>query len=152
MPIRFRLSTLLLIVAVAAVILFFVDNSSVVIWDGRFPLEVNLLGTQNREITEVAFDLLFSVKFADYVRTATNNLALNLETIDWVEGQPFTVQVPCSGRTSSFGRELRYSQFQLLVLRISYTGGAVEFIPVEIPDGRTSRKVNVEIAKDPPNS
>ena len=47
--------------------------------------------------------------------------------------------------TSSFGRELSYTQFKLLVLRISFIDGEVELIPVEIPDGRKAREIRVTI-------
>src|SRR5688572_19954844 len=117
---RFRLSTLLLTVAVAASVLFLVDNVQVAVWDGHFPLRVDLRGTQDRKIIEVAAEPLARTEYADYVRTAPSKLDLHPERVDWIEGQAFTVRVPCSGRTSTFGRELSYTQFKLLVLRISY--------------------------------
>ena len=77
---------------------------------------------------------------------------LNLKRVAWSEGQPFTVQVPCGCRTTSSGRELSYTQFRLLVLRIAYLDGAVEFIPVEIPDGRVSRQVSVSLFECRPDA
>lgn len=147
---RFRLRTLLLVVAVAAVILLIIDNGSVAVWDGHFPLQVHLRGTHGREIIEVAAEPLTRLEYADYVRNAPSKLDLRPERVEWVEGQPFTVRVPCSGRTSSFGRELSYTQFKLLVLRISFMDGEVALIPVEIPDGRKAREVRVTVPERKP--
>jgi hypothetical protein len=144
---RFKLSTLLVIVAFAAVLLFVVDNVQVEVWNGHFPLQVNLGGTQDRKIVEVAAETLSRIEYADYVRTAPSKLDLHPERVNWVDGQPFTVRVPCSGRTSTFGREYGYTQFKLLVLQISFIDGEVAFIPVEIPDGRKVRNVTVNIAE-----
>jgi hypothetical protein len=117
------------------------------LWDGHFPLTVNFLGTKNQHIIDIAAQPLSHKEYAVYVKTVPGKLAreLDLKHMDWIEGQPFNVQVPCSGRRSEFGRELTYSQFQLLVLRIGYQDGKVEFIPIEIPDGRVNRKLTVTI-------
>jgi hypothetical protein len=144
---RFRLSTLLITVAIAAAVLFVVDNSQFAIWDGSFPLQVHLRGAEGRKIVEVAAETLARAEYADYVRTSPQRLELRPERVDWVEGKPFTVRVPCSGRTSTFGRELRYTQFWLLVLRITFADGEVELIPVEIPDGRKDREITVNVAE-----
>ncbi|HJQ80591.1 MAG TPA: hypothetical protein VJ828_11575 [Lacipirellulaceae bacterium] len=143
---RYKLRTLFVILAVAATALFVVDNGSVAVWDGHFPLQVYLRGTQDRRIIEVAAELLPQMEYADYVRNASSQLDLHPERVNWVVGQSFTVRVPCSGRTSTFGRELSYTQFKLLVVQISFMDGQAELIPVEIPDGRKDRDVIVIVA------
>ncbi len=147
MPVRFGLSTLMLCVAVAAGIFTLVDCSCIAVWQGRFPLQVELLGTHNREIVEVAAEAIHAPpETVQLVKTAPSKLGLNLARMEWSDGQPFTVSIPTSGHTSYFGRELAYGQYKLLVLRLSFADGSVEFIPVDIPDGRVSRHVAVTIA------
>jgi hypothetical protein len=77
-------------------------------------------------------------------------LDLRPDGVAWAEGRPFTVWVPCGGLTPVFGSELSYSQFRLLVLRITYQDGTAEFVAVEIPDGRVSRRVSVSIPRRQP--
>jgi hypothetical protein len=101
------LSTLLLVLTVAAVVLVVIDYTQVVIWVGHFPLQVNLVQAQNREIAEVASNTLVRMEYAEYVR---NPRGVRFDRVDWIKGQPLEVQVPCSGRRSIFGRELSYSQ------------------------------------------
>jgi hypothetical protein len=72
-------------------------------------------------------------------------LELDLEKVSCLEGQPFTVRVPCSGHTSALGREMKYWQFQLLVLHIEFADGKSTYVTVDIPDGRVAREVAVSM-------
>jgi hypothetical protein len=65
-------------------------EASVAVWVGGFPLQVNLLGTQDRGIVEVACDTLDDQNYASYVRTAPERLDLDMKVVDWIEGEPFT--------------------------------------------------------------
>jgi hypothetical protein len=135
-----------LLVALAAVVIFaFValDNIQIAVWDGHFPLEVSISCADDREIVEVAAEVLPLWEYAGDLRIDPRRLELNPDRVAWTEGHPFTVQVPCSGRSSAYGRELQYSQYQLLVLQITFADGTVEFIPVKIPDGRVRRQISV---------
>jgi hypothetical protein len=143
-------ATIALFVIIGLVLLL-ADNLVVAVWDGRFPMQVNLLGTKDRGIVEVACDTLDDQNYAGYVRTAPERLDLDMKVVDWIEGEPFSVHVRTSGRTSGlFGRESSYFQHQLLVVGIMYKDGGVQFIPVEIPDGRVSRQVSVSIPERSP--
>ena len=134
-------------VAAAGLALFVLDISLVSVWDGSFPLEVLLSGPSDQKVVEVAVEPLSRLEYADFLRIDPTRLGLQPKTIPWTEGQAFEVRVPCSGRSSSFGRELSYFQFKLLVVRITYQDGVVDFFPVEIPDGRLSRQVSVSIRR-----
>jgi len=153
---RYSIKKLLLTTTLVAVLLFValwvVDNGQVAFCDGRFPLQVDLRENKQLGITEVAYQVLSRTDYAEYVRTAPSKLELNPEHVDWIAGQPFSVQVPCSVRVSTSGRVLSYSQHRLLVLRITYQNGSVELIPVEIPDGRANRHISVTTAENPPSN
>ena len=66
-------------------------------------------------------------------------------TADPFAGQPLTVKVPVSGRTSMSGRTLRRYQFQYLVVFAVLPDGRRVRKLVEIPDGRVSREVAVSL-------
>ena len=149
---RFSVKHLLLATTLAAAalvaVIWLVDNSQVAICDGRFPLQVDLLEDPKRPIDEIAYDVLGRTDYAKYLKESPNRLEpeLNPTHVDWVAGQPFTVQVPCSSRISSFGRELSYSQFKLLVLRITHKDHSTDWIPVAIPELRTNRQIEISAA------
>ena len=70
-------------------------------------------------------------------------IGLYLDSVSWIEGQPFTTSVHCSGRVSGLGRELSYSQERHLALRVEFEDGGSKNIRVDIPDGRFARGVSV---------
>ncbi|WP_439624709.1 hypothetical protein [Gemmata sp.] len=66
-------------------------------------------------------------------------------TADPFVGEPLTVFVPVSGRNALSGRELSRSQFCWLVVTAVLPDGRRTGTLVEIPDGRVSREVRVEL-------
>lgn len=152
---RFSVKCLLVVTLLVAVALFvglsIIDNAQVACWIGHFSLQVDLVDSRQFGIADVASQVFSSTDYAKYVRTAPDRLELDLEHVDWTPGKPFSVQVRTTGRRSSW-RELSYSQYRLLVLRVTYQDGSVEWIPVEMPDGRANRHVSVSTAQYPPSA
>jgi hypothetical protein len=114
-------------------------------WVGAFPLRVQLNRKGPRLISRISAQALMASEWAEELRIDPRRLELDLKPVPWVEGQPFTVQVPSSGRMSGFGRDLSYFNFQLLVLRIEYADGTSEYVTADIPDGRVKREVFVVV-------
>jgi len=136
-------------VGLVAVIVFSLIR--VTIWDGRFSLQVNLASLQNRRIVRVSADPRWRREWNHYLRTESAtpiDLDQDLKSVAWTEGQPFTVEVPCSGRDSAFGCNLSYGQSHYLLLRVEYEDGTCEYLGVEIPDGRLQRRVSVSASSD----
>jgi hypothetical protein len=128
------------------------DRSELALWIGHFPLRVDLVTRNDRQIVDVSCDLL-PKEYATYLRKAwaddpqidPEKLELTLHKAEWIEGQPFTVDVTSSGATTRSGREIGYWQRQLLVLRVEYKDGGTEYVAEEIPDGRARRDVSVSV-------
>jgi hypothetical protein len=123
----------------------------VAVWDGHFDLRVSLEG-RLEGIDEVAAATVASNKYAELLVVDPGTREIYPVPVPWINGEPFVVQVRCSGRTSGFGRETDYYQHQLLILRITYRDGAVKYIPAEIPDGRVTRRISVSIPERQPKT
>jgi hypothetical protein len=139
--------TFIAALAVIALVLFALSNVHVIVWDGSFPLQVTLVGPPDPTIVGVADEVLICKTYAADLKIDPRRLHLHPDHVDWIEGQPFTVRVPCSGRQSQPGVETSYLQFQLLVLRLEYKDGDIEYISAEIPDGRKSHEVTLSVTK-----
>jgi hypothetical protein len=134
------LATAILLVICAATFL-----SKTVIWDGHFPLQVTLINDSGRVISEVATAVLQRKEFAKHVGTPSFEREVQLQPVEWAEGQSFVVDVRNSGR-SRMSWKYDYHQFALLVLRIRFSDDGVEFVSYEIPDGRNgSVAVTIEL-------
>jgi hypothetical protein len=140
---RMKVKLVSFFVAIVAA-LFAYDLLGTVIWDGAFPLEIELANRGEQQIIRVSADVLMQREWATIVQTNPERIELNLKPVSWAEENPFTVRVPCSGTRSGLGRERSYMQFQLLVLRVEYADGTSEFATADIPDGRLQRKMFVE--------
>jgi hypothetical protein len=110
-----------------------------------WPGTTNPAGSVGKQIVSVAAQAVRGTEEADYYLAHDQSLELQLDDVHWVAGQAFTVRVLCSGRESMSGRELSYTQFKVLLVRVKYADGANQLCSVEIPDGRSRRRVSVVI-------
>jgi hypothetical protein len=115
------------------------------LWSGRYFLNVQLEVKGDRPISRVSAKALMDKGWAEAIRLNPGWVSQDLEPVHWVEGEPFSVWVPCGGRTSALGRELSYFNFQLLVVRVDYTDGTSTYVTAEIPDGRLQRELHVAV-------
>src|SRR4051812_19084262 len=114
-----RLTTrrLMVLVAVVGVCLCFLDCRGVV-WDGGFPLQVDLQDRGSRTIVGVAVQTCSNARESEFFLAHPDSPELDLRAVPWRVGQPFTVHVPCGGRSSGLGRELDYGQYRTLLVRV----------------------------------
>jgi hypothetical protein len=128
------------------------DYWTIAVWDGQFLLRVNLTPPNDRKIIKI-FARPVSEWVWSEVREAwaanpaidPKRIGLELDRVAWIEGQPFTIPVHCSGRVSNLGRELSYSQGRHLALRVEFEDGGSENLMVDIPDSRFARSVTVSV-------
>lgn len=136
----------MVLIAVIAIGLILSDTFEVALWDGAFPLEVTLVEGEGHAIVAVAAQTLVRHEEAEVLLANPGSPELHLEDVSWTTGQPFTVRVPCSGRSAMIsGRELSYSQFKVLLLRVGYADGSSRLLAVTIPDGRRRRTLSVSL-------
>jgi hypothetical protein len=98
-----------------------------------------------RPIVAVAVEPVGHVGDAEHFLAHPRSPEPHLEDVHWIAGRPFTVWVRCIGRTSMSGRELSYSQYKALLVRVDYADGSNRLLWVAIPDGRRGRRVSVLI-------
>lgn len=120
-------------------------SAQYMIHDGHFDLTVNVIdhGSRFRAVHCEAYG----------TRDVAEIVAQQLQpsdpayfaTADPFAGEPLTVRVPCSGRESMSGRELRRMQFGYLAVIGELPDGRKVGSVVEIPDGRVSQEVNVTL-------
>ncbi len=114
-------------------------------WQGQFPLEVQVVSNQKHPITRVSFCTVASHELEEKILKAVRLAELELGSVTNFDGQRFTVDVPWGGYDSGLGRELVYDQCKLLFLKFDFADGPSLYKTVQIPDGRRSRRVAVEI-------
>lgn len=134
------------ILVVAAALAWEFVPLQVTIWDGAFDLTVNASSTAGP---------LRSVRCKACMRREEAEFTLehpsNPESIggsilrEPFDGNPISVIVPLSGRSSPSGRELRRTQYQFLVVVGNLQDGRQIAKLVEIPDCRLSREVSVSL-------
>src|SRR5262245_50418051 len=119
---------------------------SVLIWDGHFDLTVNVSSTAG-PLRSVSCQACGDRDLAEHVLKSRRPFESDLWAViaDPFEGEPLTVKVPVSGRTSPFGREVSRYQFSHLVVIGHLQDGRRLGKLVEIPDGRVSRTVSVSL-------
>jgi hypothetical protein len=143
MTLKFRhLMAFVAVVAVGLSLCLGLESGSAALWVGGFPLEVSLEDRSGRSIVAVAAQPVARVE-AEHFLANPESPELQLEEVDWIAGQAFTVRVRCTGSTSRVGRDLSYHQPQALLVRIDYADGTNRFLSVKIPDGRVRRRVSV---------
>jgi hypothetical protein len=116
------------------------------IWDGDFDLRVNVSSTAG-SLRAVTCQACSHSEEAEYIldHLLPPETDLWSTVADPFDGQPLTVRVPVSGRTSPCGRELDRSQFRYLVVIGQLKDGRRMGKLVDIPDCRVSREVTVSL-------
>jgi hypothetical protein len=142
--VTFKLKYLLAFVAVVAIGLS-LDSQRVAIWDGAFPLQLDLQDATGHAFVAVATKTLARRQEAEYFLAHPDSPELDLEEVPRIMGQAITIQVPCWGRTSLSGRELNYGQFSTLLVRVEYSDSTRRMLAVAIPDGRLQRRTTVPV-------
>ena len=139
-----RTILILFAVVVAGVLAWEFVPIQVMIWDGGFDLNVHVESRrpQPQSVTCEAFSHREQAQVVA-VRWLPLGSSTRSAIADPFVGQPLTVAVPVSGRRSPFGRELRWSQFQALLVIATYPDGLRVGQVVDIPDGRVNREVTV---------
>jgi hypothetical protein len=102
-----------------------------------------LLSKSERQIKRVSADTAGRKEWAGELDTL--RAELSPKSVEWEVGKPFVVEVPWGGADSGLGRQLRFSQFELLVLLVEYADGTKEYVTAEIPDGRKQRALTIEV-------
>jgi hypothetical protein len=136
----------LLVAGVALVVLAapWLLNESV--WDGHFPLTLDVRSQSGKAIEALAYATFFKREQAD-------------EAAKPIAGQPgdarfrpaarhdgrFVADVGCSGRTWIFDIETRYTEFRYLVLRVAYGDGKEVRRMAEVPVGRGPRSLSIKV-------
>ena len=115
-------------------------------WSGGYQLEYTLARQTDRKIARISAEAVARKEWADDIRADVLVAELRSEPFVPVTNGPFFVRVRCGGRRSGLlGRELSYFHFELLVLRIDYEDGKVEYATAEIPDARKQRRMTIEV-------
>lgn len=141
-----RTPLILLAVVVAGVLAWEFVPIQVMIWDGAFELKVHVV-CHTDPPRAVSCEAFGHREYAEKIvaRLLPTESQARSAIADPFGGQTLTVSVPVSGRRSPFGRELRWSQFQALVVIATYPDGHRVGKVVDIPDSRVSREVTVEL-------
>jgi hypothetical protein len=122
---------------------------SVAVWDGQATLAVDLDDRTGGSIVAVWAIPLHGAKDAEAFLRYHGAPDWGLRDVGWVAGQPFTVRVMTSGRTTSWGAELSYSQAGPLALRIDYADGTHRNLTARIPDLRVEKRLKVVVPAVP---
>jgi hypothetical protein len=142
---RYRLRTLLIVLAVAPLVLAGGGHAlPVALWDGRFDLTVRVSSDPGPP-QSVACEAFPSRQYAEYALEHLHPPETQSwkVTADPFAGEPLVVSVPVSGRDSLLGWELSRFQFRHLVVVAVLPDGRRVGKLVDIPDGRVSREVSV---------
>ncbi len=142
---QFRLRTLLLAIAATAVALFVVDNLSIGIWDGRFNLTVHINQEGRSDIERLSYRVDKTRDMADWIASNPTSPEAWFDPLLSTKLPFFDVYVPCYGRTSTFGRELSYGEFQCLIVKVRYTDGSERCVVFDIPTGRHARAMTITL-------
>lgn len=138
------LLTFLALFGVSVVVIISYDVIGEMRWSGGYQLEVTLARQSDRKIARITAEAVGRKEWADNIRADPRAVDLRSEPFVPVTNGPFSVQVRCGGRTSALlGRELGYFNYELLVLRIEYDDGKIEYVTAEI--NRKQRHITVSI-------
>ncbi|WP_165225412.1 hypothetical protein [Aquisphaera insulae] len=122
------------------------DSCAGAIWDGAFPLQVDLVGSGGHSIVAVAARSFASKDEIEHELAHPDCPESRLEEIRWGADQSFEVRVRCSGTKSMMSRrELSYFQHRFLLVRVEYADGARRVLSLAIPDGRVTRHLTAQI-------
>lgn len=139
---RFKLSTLLLLLAVVAVLLAVVPLLTyIAVWDGRFQLNVTIESVEPFHAAQ--YDYFWKRDIAQIV------LSGGEESDSWefaqLSGSAFVLDLPCSGRINFYGHESSYSEPRYVVAKITLKNGEIVRKLIEVPQGRGARSVTISL-------
>lgn len=143
---RMRYLVAIILVPTALVLLWEFVPIVVSVWIGHFILSVTIEGAAADSIRSAQCVPCTTKAEAEYIvaHWPYRELTTAGTTIDPFDGGQIEVVVTVTGRSSPMGRELARFQPQYVAVLVTLeTGDRLEKI-VDIPDGRTSRSVNVE--------
>lgn len=134
-----------LLLAVGAAVWVY-TSATYIIWDGGYDLTVRVTSNPGPP-QSVSCQARGRREDAEYVleHLLPPETQLWSATADPFASKPLTVHVPVSGRVSRSGRQLSRTQFHWLVVIAVLPDGRRVGKLVEIPDGRVSREINVEL-------
>lgn len=116
------------------------------IWDGRFPLTLDVRSASGKPIKALAYATFFKRPEAEW---ATKNVAGKPEDVHFHPAVPkngqFVTEIGCSGRTWLFNIETSYTEFRYVVCRVTYGDGNEVRRLAEVPAGRGARSLSVVV-------
>ena len=142
---RYRLRTLLIVLALGPVVLaglFFGLGDTV--WDGRCGLNVRFVNETGKVIDRVEAAGVGDRAEADaYASTGLEPPGLRGIHLD--QNGIGQIDVNCSGRDTWLGYELSYSRQRAIVVRVDFNDGTRSLFAADIPSQRDIRDLNVHI-------
>lgn len=138
------LNRLWALLILGAVIMFFsLPMFQCAVWDGHFPLALDVRSETGRRIEEVEFMSFFKRDVAEWIAENPD------ENVDWTpdpttrESGIYLASVHCSGQLWLFNIELDYTEPRYIVLDVAYTDGNSIRKAAKIPPGRGRRSLKV---------
>jgi hypothetical protein len=116
------------------------------VWDGHFPLTLDVRSQSGKAIEALAYATFFKREQAD---GAAKRIAGQPEDVRFRpaarhDGR-FVADVGCSGRTWIFDIETRYTEFRYIVCRVTYGDGKEVRRMAEVPAGRGPRSLSIKV-------
>jgi hypothetical protein len=108
-------------------------------------LEVTLVSRSNRAVARVLTETTNDKELASEVRQSIGERNLDFSDEKTPTDSTFVVDVPYSIRYSGLGFRDRYSQYDVLFLKVEYADGKTHYDVVDIPRGRGRRGMTVEV-------
>ena len=136
---------IVIVVGVVCGLLLLAELGVYRIGDGAFPLAVELVSDDppNRVSAQVLRDRDEAVWAAE--QSHLYDEFRRVVTVDPSIGQPLEVLVECSSRETLLRRQTNWYQAQFLVIHAEWPDGRRAAKVVEIPDGRTTRTLCIEL-------
>jgi hypothetical protein len=142
---QFRIRTLLLAIALVAVLLSLSSTlAPVAAWSGRYELIIHVHSLSPEEIVGVSYAAYFRRDHADWLAKEAEAKYDSEFRPASPDGTGYIARIPCSGRRSLLGSELSYTEARFVVLQIACTDREIREI-VEVPEGRGKRTVSISI-------
>jgi hypothetical protein len=145
-----RIFAIFLILLAAASLIRLLAFTPAVVWDGWFDLLVRVSSSSGK-IKSVTCEVFQTKEQAEKVSEFIASGEFEEPFSRWTvrapqfTGDPIEVQVPVSGTEAICGRTLTRTQFQCLVVTGELASGRRVKKLAQIPDGRVSREVLVEL-------
>jgi hypothetical protein len=116
------------------------------VWDGQFPLTLDVRSASGKPIKALAYATFFKRSEAEW---ATKHVAGQPEGARFHAALPrdgrFVTEIGCSGRTWGFNIETSYTEFRYIVCRVTYGDGNEVRRLAEVPAGRGARSMSVVV-------